>query len=126
MSNTPYIYSFPFFFLVPAIACAFDNPLESFVTQEMVRSFVMAVIYVGVPAVVVGIVWVGFLFTAAQGNSDMLGKAKHMAILVFAAGVILLSLWAIVSLVGNTLAGFSSAALLIVIVAFLLYVYFKA
>ena len=104
-------------------AQGFDNPLSSFAVQEMLRGFIMAVIYVGTPAVVVGIVWVGFLFAAAQGNTEALKQAKKMAVLVLVAGTVFLSLWAIVTLVGTTLAGLSSAALLIIIAGGALYAF---
>lgn len=98
------------------------NPLASKVVVEMVHGLVSAVIYIGTPVLAVFIVWTGFLFVAAQGSAEGITKAKKMALQVTIGGVLLLSLWAIVTLVSNTLAELSAVALLLVLIAFFLYV----
>jgi len=114
--------------LVPhvALGATFVNPLATSFIAEIVRGFILAVIYVGTPALVVAIVWTGFLFVLAQGNPEGLTKAKEMGVRVLLGGMLLLSLWAIVRLVGNTLAGLSSAALLIVLAAAAFYFVFRS
>ncbi|PCI90340.1 hypothetical protein COB18_01145 [Candidatus Kaiserbacteria bacterium] len=107
-------------------AATFQNPLALKVITDMLKGLVMSVIYVGTPALVVAIMWTGFLFTSAGGNADKLTKAKSIAIKVLIGGVLLLSLWAIVELVSSTLAGFGAATLLIVLAAFYLYARFKS
>lgn len=102
-------------------AAVFQNPLALKFVNEMLKGLVLSVIYVGTPALVVFIVWTGFLFASAQGSVERLNKAKKMAVQVTVGGTLLLSLWAIVELVGNTLAGFSALALLLVFAAFYFY-----
>ncbi|QSH39643.1 hypothetical protein JXR01_01375 [Candidatus Kaiserbacteria bacterium] len=103
-------------------AASFQNPLVIKFITDMLRGLVLAVVYIGTPVLVVFIVWTGFLFVAAQGSADGITKAKKMALQVTIGGVLLLSLWAIVELVSDTLAGFSAATLLVVLLAFFLYV----
>lgn len=112
--------------LIPVVvgAASFSNPLASKFIVDMLRGFVLAVIYVGTPILAVFIVWTGFLFVAALGNPEGLSKAKKMAVRVAGFGTLLLGLWAIIRIVGNTLSGVSSAALLIVLAGFLLYVFY--
>ena len=113
--------------MLPAVVQAgvFQNPLAVQYIQKILKSFILGVIYVGTPALAVFIVWTGFLFVAAQGNPEGLEKAKKVALYVGVGGVLLLGLWALVRLVGNTLAGLSSASLLILFAAFLLYVLYQ-
>jgi len=106
-------------------AAGFQNPLVFKVIRDILKGFVLAVIYVGTPALAVFIAWTGFLFVVARGNPAGLSKAKEMAMQVAIGGVLLLSLWVIIRIVGNSLAGLSSATLLIVLSAFLLYVLYK-
>ena len=103
-------------------AALFQNPLVLKFITDMLRGLVLAVVYIGTPVLVVFIVWTGFLFAAAQGSVDDITKAKKMAVQVTIGGVLLLSLWAIVELVSDTLAGFSAATLLVVLLVFFLYV----
>lgn len=110
--------------LVPvsvADAAVFQNPLFSPYIKEILRGFVHAVMYVATPAVIVFIVWTGFTFVAAQGDAKLLGTAKKNAITALIAATLLFSLWAIVQLVGNTLAGLSSAGLLLALGVFIVY-----
>ena len=107
-------------------AATFENPLLISYIRNILRGFVLAVIYVGTPALAAFIVWTGFLFVASQGNEQGLRKAKGMALDVLIGGFFLLALWVLVQIAGNTLAGLSSASLLVVIAAFLLYVRYKS
>jgi hypothetical protein len=110
---------------VTARAAVFSNPLTLTVIREVFTGFIMSIIYVGTPVLVAFIVWTGFLFVAAQGNDQGLRKAKQMAVYVAIGGFLLLALWGLVRIIGNTLAGFSAASLLVVLAAFLLYVLYK-
>ena len=112
---------------IPGIvsAATFENPLLLRFIIKILEAFVKGVIYVGTPALIVLVVWTGFLFISARGNSAGLTKAKSMALTTLIGGTVFLSLWAITQLVGNTLSGLTSSALLIVISAFLLYALYK-
>ncbi len=110
---------------VVASAATFSDPLVSKAILEILRGFIRGVMYVGTPALVVLIVWTGFLFVAARGSSEGLTKAKKMALTTLIGSVLLLGLWALVTLAGNTFGGLSAAALLLVLGAFFAYVLFK-
>ena len=115
------------FLIIPEVtnAATFENPLALRFIIEILKGFVLSVIYVGTPALVVFIIWTGFLFASSMGNPDKLTKAKATALQAIIGGIVLLSLWAIVKIVGNTLAGLSSASLLIILSAFFIYILYK-
>lgn len=106
-------------------AASFDNPLALTYIRNILKAFVLGIIYVGTPALAAFIVWTGFLFVSAQGSDAGLVKAKQMAIYVGIGGFLLLALWVLVQVVGNTLAGLSAASLLIILAGFLLYTLYK-
>lgn len=106
-------------------AAVFENPLLLQFVREILRGSLQAVIYVGTPAVIVLVVWTGFMFIAAQGDGTLLVSAKKQLLITLLAATLLFSLWALVELVGNTLAGLSTAGLLLVLGAFFLYVKIK-
>ncbi len=58
-------------------AAGLENPLREINSiQEFVTAFLKAVMYVGFPVAVLFVVYSGFLFVFAQGNSTELEKAK--------------------------------------------------
>lgn len=116
------LYSAP----ATVVAATFGDPLVSKAITEILEGFIRAVMYVGTPAVVVLVMWTGFLFIAAQGSPDGLTKAKKMSLITLISGVVLLGLWSLVTLVGDTLGGLSAAALLLILGAFFAYVLFKS
>ncbi len=106
-------------------AADLGNPLDSRIIINLMKGFVQSVIYVATPALVVFIVWVGFLFVSASGNPAGIQEARKMGTKALLGGAVLLSLWVIITIVGNTLAGLSAAALLIVLAGFFMYVMYK-
>ncbi|MDP2650272.1 MAG: hypothetical protein Q8P16_01785 [bacterium] len=121
-----FIAALLFFAVAPAAeAATFDNPLDSPLVLKLLEGFVKSVIYVGTPALVVLMVWTGFLFASARANPQRLTHAKDMFVRVLIGAVLLLGLWTIATLVGNTFAGLSAAAMLVVLGFFLLWVLFK-
>ena len=100
----------------------FSNPLGMQWVIDALKSLITGIIYVGTPALAVFIVWTGFLFVAAQGSSDGLQKAKKMAITVAIGGLLLLGMWAIVTIAGGTFGALGSIGLLVIFAAGYLYV----
>jgi hypothetical protein len=112
-------------FMHTAEGASFDNPLASSLIMQLLRGFVAGVIYVGTPAVAVFMAWSGFLFISARADPQRLTKAKHMFVQSVFAAVLLLGIWTIATLVGNTLAGLSAASILIILAFFYLWVMFR-
>lgn len=102
-------------------AAVFQNPLFFPYIKEILKGFIYAVMYVAAPALFVLITWTGFLFVSAQGDTKRLESAKKQALTTLIATTIIFSLWALVQLVGNTLAGLSSAGLLLALGIFIIY-----
>ncbi len=100
----------------------FGNPLASVVIQKILHGFIFSVIYVGTPAVIVAFVFTGFLFASTGGDPKRRTTAKDMLIKTLIAGVGLFSLWTVVQLIGNTLAGLTTIALLLVFGVFIAYI----
>ena len=108
-----------------AAAASFQNPVVFKAIRSVLEAFILGIIYVGTPALAAFIVWTGFLFVAAQGSHEGLAKAKQMAVYVLIGGVLLVGLWGLVRIVGNTLASLSAASLLVILAGVLLYILYK-
>ena len=68
----------------------------------LVNTVLKGVLQVGVPLVALAIIYCGFLFVAARGNSEKLGKAKDALLYTIIGAAILLGSWAIAELIGET------------------------
>lgn len=54
-----------------------SNPISSNTLIEFVEKLLNIVIQVGTPVLVVMIIWVGFKFVTARGNTNKLSEAKE-------------------------------------------------
>ncbi|MAJ97384.1 MAG: hypothetical protein CMI56_02095 [Parcubacteria group bacterium] len=92
---------------VPGIVFAqsFSNPLRSELSSisKFTEAFVQVVVYLLFPLAVVSIVYSGFLFVAAQGNSDGLKKAKTNFLWTVIGVALLLGALALATLIKNTI-----------------------
>ncbi|QSH39642.1 TrbC/VirB2 family protein [Candidatus Kaiserbacteria bacterium] len=86
-------------------AQAFSNPLRSELSSisKFTEAFVQVVVYLLFPLAVVSIVYSGFLFVAAQGNSDGLKKAKTNFLWTVIGVALLLGAVALATLIDNTI-----------------------
>ncbi len=81
-----------------------DNPLGATKSvPELVRRFLNIVLKIGVPIVVLAIIWTGYLFIAARGNPDGLKKAKDSLMYTLIGAFILLGAYAIAEAVVSTI-----------------------
>jgi hypothetical protein len=79
------------------------NPLGSTSTiNDLIRVLLQGVIKIGIPIITLAIIYSGFLFVSAQGNSEKLGEAKRALIYTLIGAAILLGSWAIAQLITNT------------------------
>ena len=91
----------------PAMVFAqpFSNPLRSELSSisKFTEAFVQVVVYLLFPLAVVSIVYSGFLFVVAQGNSDGLKKAKTNFLWTVIGVALLLGAVALAALIKNTI-----------------------
>ncbi|OGI64803.1 hypothetical protein A3H53_00990 [Candidatus Nomurabacteria bacterium RIFCSPLOWO2_02_FULL_40_10] len=97
-----------FSFLVPAVSLAqgkIENPLGpdgSRTVPEFIEKLLVGVIKIGMPIVALAIIYCGFLFVSARGNSEKLKKAKDALLYTLIGAAILLGSWAIARLISDT------------------------
>ena len=78
------------------------NPINANSIQEFIKTFLTGVIKIGMPIVALAIIYCGFLFVSAQGNSEKLTKAKDALLYTLIGAGILLGSWAIAQLISET------------------------
>ena len=99
-------------FFAPAISLAaadcppgkICNPLggETDTVPEFIKVLLDGVLLVGLPVVTLAVIYCGFLFVAARGNSEKLGKAKDALLYTLIGAAILLGSWSIAQLISET------------------------
>ena len=87
-------------------AAGLENPLAGGGITSIatfVEKFLKAVVYVGFPIAVLFIVYSGFLFVLAQGNSGELEKAKKNFMWTVIGVGLFLGAWALAELIRGTI-----------------------
>lgn len=86
------------------------NPLGDKINNipDFIQTLLIGVIKIGIPIVALAIIYCGFLFVSARGNSEKLGKAKDALLYTLIGAAILLGSWAIAQLISNTVIGLGS------------------
>jgi len=80
-----------------------NNPIPGINTVDgFIKVILIAVIKIGIPIVALAIIYSGFLFVTAQGNSEKLKVAKKALLYSLVGAAILLGSWAIAQLISNT------------------------
>mgnify|MGYP001589057991 CR=1 FL=1 len=72
---------------------------------EFIRTLLIGALQVGIPLIALAVIYCGYLFVAARGNSEKLGKAKDALLYTLIGAAILLGSWAIAELISTTVAG---------------------
>lgn len=81
------------------------NPLGTTGPQNLpdfIKEIIKIVLIVGVPLLVLAIIYSGFLFVKAQGNPESLTKAKNSLLYTVIGGVLLLGAFVIATAIGQT------------------------
>lgn len=85
------------------INTSIDNPLGSVDSiPSFIKAVITAVLYIGVPIVALAIIYSGFLFVSAQGNSEKLTKAKKALIYTLIGAALLLGAFVIANAIQST------------------------
>ena len=78
------------------------NPITANDLPTFVKTILEGVIKIGIPVIALAIVYSGFLFLEAPGNSEKINKAKKALLYTIVGAAILLGSWAIAKLISET------------------------
>jgi len=80
-----------------------NNPIPNITSiPSLIQVILTAAIKVGTPVVALAIIYCGFLFVSARGNSEKLTKAREALLYTLIGAAILLGSWAIAQMISNT------------------------
>ena len=95
------------------ITTTINNPLGTGGPQtipDFIKAVVNIVLVVGIPIIALAIIYTGFLFVQAQGNSEKLTKAKNALVYTLIGGALLLGAFVIANAIGTTVDNIKSGA----------------
>jgi hypothetical protein len=72
---------------------------------DFIQTFLTKALELGIPVIALAIIYCGFLFVSARGNSEKLTKAKDALLYTLIGAAVLLGAWAIATLIKNTVTG---------------------
>ena len=78
------------------------NPINTDSLNGLIKTLLEGVLEVGIPIIALAIIYSGFLFVSARGNSEKLTKAKDALLYTLIGAAILLGSWAIAELISDT------------------------
>lgn len=81
---------------------AICNPIKECDLAALVKDILTGVIKIGIPIIALAIIYCGFLFVSARGNSEKLKKAKDALLYTLIGAAVLLGSWAIAQLISDT------------------------
>jgi hypothetical protein len=85
------------------IKIGLENPLDGIETiPEFIEAIINIVLIIGVPIVVLAVIYVGFLFVKAQGNPEEIIKAKKALLYTLIGAALLLGAFVIANAIGKT------------------------
>ncbi len=85
------------------------NPIPNITSiPNLIQTILEGIIKIGIPIVALAIVYCGFLFVFARGNSEKLTKAKDALLFTLIGAAVLLGSWAIAKMISATITGLGS------------------
>jgi hypothetical protein len=84
------------------------NPISQDTLNGFIKTLLTGILKIGIPIVALAIIYCGFLFVEARGNTEKLTKAKSALLYTLIGSAILLGSWAIAELISNTILSVSS------------------
>lgn len=78
------------------------NPIHATNITTLIYDVLTGVIKIGMPILVLAIIYSGFLFVAAQGNEEKLSTAKTSLLYTLIGAAILLGSWGLANLIVTT------------------------
>lgn len=80
-----------------------DNPIDADTFQELVEALLEIVVAIGTPIAILAIIYSGFLFVKARGNSEELVKAKTALMWTIVGVVVLLGARLLATVISGTI-----------------------
>ena len=71
--------------------------------NDFIKAILQGAIKIGIPIIALAIIYSGFLFVSARGNSEKLSEAKNALLYTCIGAAILLGAWAIAQLISETI-----------------------
>jgi len=97
-----------FILVLPILSLATDantkieNPIGSGTIPEVIHKILEGVIKIGMPIIVLAVIYCGFLFVSARGKPEDIKKAKDALLYTLIGAAILLGSWGIAQLITET------------------------
>lgn len=80
-----------------------ENPLPKVDSLNgLIKSLLNLVVMIGIPIVTLAIIYVGFLFVLAQGNSEKLKAAKQALLTTLIGAALILGSWVLAQAINET------------------------
>ncbi len=83
------------------------NPIKVSTLNGFIKILLEGVIKIGIPLIALALVYSGYLFVTATGNSEKINKAKDAFIYALIGGAVLLGSWAIAQMISDTVLSIS-------------------
>ncbi len=82
-----------------------QNPLNSSFSSipNFIAGALKVMVMVALPIIALFLVYAGFLFVSARGNSEQIDKAKKNFFYVIIGAILILGAWVIATLIGGTI-----------------------
>ena len=87
-------------------SCTVKNPLNTPDFPALINKILQATLVIAVPVIVLFIIYSGFLFVTARGDTTQLQQARTNFLWVVIGSVVLLGASAIAAIIANTLKSF--------------------
>lgn len=84
------------------------NPIKQDTITGFLQNLLENVLEIGIPIIVLAVIYCGFLFVAARGNPEELTKAKSALLYTLIGAAILLGAWALALLIQSTVISIGS------------------
>lgn len=85
------------------------NPIPDITSVPgLIHTILEGLLKIGIPIVALAVVYCGFLFVFARGNSEKLTKAKDALLWTLVGAAVLLGSWAIAEMISATVTGLGS------------------
>jgi hypothetical protein len=96
------------------ITTKIENPLSSDIDSipKLIQAILDIVLTIGVPIVALAIVYSGFLFVKAQGNTEAISKAKKTLMYTLIGAALLLGSWVLANAIQGTVNELKKSAML--------------
>jgi hypothetical protein len=78
------------------------NPIKENDLNGLIKTILEGLIKIGIPVVALAIIYCGFLFVKARGNTEQINKAKDALMYTLIGAAILLGSWAFAQLISRT------------------------